>query len=165
MTLQSVNIHTQHISRVQFLKKILSPLVILSLEKTMITMVISELKSVSRLKIFFRNWTLVLVMFQNTKRAWYNILFKSKSSKHKTCKTSYQPDDYVIKCMSRRQRRFLAQFRAGLLPLHIEIARWRGSPLESICIQHVKKMSLLCSLLPAPGMQQDSILHQPEEKE
>ena len=36
----------------QFLKKILSPLVILSMEKTMVTMVISELKSISRLKIF-----------------------------------------------------------------------------------------------------------------
>ncbi len=33
-------------------QKILSPLVILSMEKTMITMVISELKSISRLKIF-----------------------------------------------------------------------------------------------------------------
>ncbi len=36
----------------QFLQKILSPLVILSMEKTMVTKVISELKSVSRLKIF-----------------------------------------------------------------------------------------------------------------
>ncbi len=33
-------------------QKISSPLVILSMEKTMVTMVISELKSVSRLKIF-----------------------------------------------------------------------------------------------------------------
>ncbi len=33
-------------------QKILSPLVILSMEKTMVTKVISELKSVSRLKIF-----------------------------------------------------------------------------------------------------------------
>ncbi len=33
-------------------QKILSPLVILSMEKTMVTNVISELKSVSRLKIF-----------------------------------------------------------------------------------------------------------------
>ncbi len=33
-------------------QKILSPLVILSREKTMVTMVISELKSISRLKIF-----------------------------------------------------------------------------------------------------------------
>ncbi len=37
--------------RGQFHKKILSPLVILSMEKTMATKVISELKSVSRLKI------------------------------------------------------------------------------------------------------------------
>ncbi len=37
-------------------QKILSPLVILSMEKTMVTMVISELKSISELKIFFRNW-------------------------------------------------------------------------------------------------------------
>ncbi len=33
-------------------QKILSPLVILSMEKTMVTMVISELKSISRLQIF-----------------------------------------------------------------------------------------------------------------
>ncbi len=33
-------------------QKILTPLVILSMEKTMVTKVISELKSVSRLKIF-----------------------------------------------------------------------------------------------------------------
>ncbi len=33
-------------------QKILSPLVILSMEKTMVTKVISELKSISRLKIF-----------------------------------------------------------------------------------------------------------------
>ncbi len=33
-------------------QKIVSPLVILSMEKTMVTMVISELKSISRLKIF-----------------------------------------------------------------------------------------------------------------
>ncbi len=39
-------------SCVQFLKKILSPLVILSMEETMVTKVISELNSVSRLKIF-----------------------------------------------------------------------------------------------------------------
>ncbi len=38
-------------ARGQFLKKILSPLVILSMEKTMVTKVISELKSISRLKI------------------------------------------------------------------------------------------------------------------
>ncbi len=35
------------------------PLGILSMEETMIAMVISELKSISRLKIFSRNWPLV----------------------------------------------------------------------------------------------------------
>ncbi len=40
-------------TRGQFLKKSsLSPLVILSMEKTMVTKVLSELKSISRLKIF-----------------------------------------------------------------------------------------------------------------
>ncbi len=40
-------------------QKILSPLVILSMEKTMVTMVISELKFIARLKIFreTRPWT------------------------------------------------------------------------------------------------------------
>ncbi len=39
-------------------QKILSPLGILSMEKTMFAMVISELKSISRLKIFRKTWFL-----------------------------------------------------------------------------------------------------------
>ena len=45
-------------------QKILSPLVIFSMEKTMVTMVISELKSISRLKVFSKNWTLILNMLK-----------------------------------------------------------------------------------------------------
>ena len=40
-------------------KKTLSPLVTLSMGQTMITKVISEPNSISRCRIFFRNWPLV----------------------------------------------------------------------------------------------------------
>ncbi len=52
LTLLCTNDYYSEITRGQFLKKSLSPLVVLSMEKTMVTMVISELKSISRLKIF-----------------------------------------------------------------------------------------------------------------
>ncbi len=48
------------------LKKILSPLVILSLEKTMVTMVINELKSISRLKIFRETGPRTIMKRSNT---------------------------------------------------------------------------------------------------
>ncbi len=53
-------------------QKILSPLVILSMEKTMVTMVISELKSISRLKIFRETepWISHCVMSHKKTLAW-----------------------------------------------------------------------------------------------
>ncbi len=60
----------------QFLKKILSPLVILSMEKTMVTMVIRELKSISRLKIFRETepWSLVRGRFKCIHQRFLSIL-------------------------------------------------------------------------------------------
>ena len=49
----------QNIAQRPVSQKILSPPVILSMEKTMVAMVINELKSISKLKDFSRNWTQV----------------------------------------------------------------------------------------------------------
>ncbi len=52
--------------RVSFLKNILSPLVILGMEKTMVAKVISELKFVSRFKIlFFQKLALLFDLVSN----------------------------------------------------------------------------------------------------
>ncbi len=63
---------------------------------------------------------------------------------------TYGPDDHVIKYMPRCQRAVLAQFRAGILPLHTETGSWRGTPLEdclcTVCNQNVieDQMHFLC---------------------
>jgi hypothetical protein len=41
-------------------------------------------------------------------------------------KSKIDTEDYVKYCMSRQQRSFLAQIRAGILPLHIETGRFQG---------------------------------------
>ncbi len=89
-------------------------------------------------------------MLQKTKRTWYDtILFKPKLRTYRKFKTMYG-DDYVMKYMSRRQRAMFSQFRAGILPLHIETGRWRGTPLEerlcNVCNQNVieDEMHFLC---------------------
>ncbi len=49
-------------------------------------------------------------------------------------KDNYDTEDYVKYCLSRRQRSLLAQFRAGILPLHIETGRFKGKDItERIC--------------------------------
>ena len=40
--------------------------------------------------------------------------------------------------MSRHQRSLLAQFRGGVLPLHVETGRWQNKPLED-------RMCLICN--------------------
>ncbi len=62
-------------------------------------------------------------MLKKTTRTWYDtILFKPKLRTYREFKT-ISPDDYVMKYVSRRQRAMFAQFRAGILPLHIETGR------------------------------------------
>ncbi len=64
-------------------QKVLSPLVILSMEKTMVAMVISELKSFLDLKFFFfTNWILVLLTLIKLKCGtfswkYFNIFFRN----------------------------------------------------------------------------------------
>ena len=45
-------------------------------------------------------------------------------------KSLYSADDYVVSNISKRRRSLLAQFRAGILPLEIELGRYRDVPLE-----------------------------------
>ena len=36
----------------------------------------------------------------------------------------FEPETYIIKCMSRRRRSLMSQFRTGILPLEIETGRY-----------------------------------------
>ncbi len=45
-------------------------------------------------------------------------------------KDAYSTEDYVKYCFPRYQRSLLAQLRCGVLPLEVEIARFRNKKLE-----------------------------------
>jgi hypothetical protein len=49
-------------------------------------------------------------------------------------KNEYGLDRFVFKVLNRGYRSVLSKFRAGTLPLEIEVGRWRGIPVEErIC--------------------------------
>ncbi len=49
-------------------------------------------------------------------------------------KTKLEPEDYVLRLMSRYHRSTFAKFRCGILPLSIEVGRYRGVKVEDrIC--------------------------------
>ena len=62
----------------QIVKKSKSPLAILNMEKTMVTKVISELKSVSRLKIFPESSPIYVQTFYRTQEHELNISMSHK---------------------------------------------------------------------------------------
>ncbi len=70
------------------------------------------------------------------KEEWKNsILLKPKLRTYILFKDNYDTEDYVKYCLPRLQRSLLAQIRCGVLPLHIEIGRFRGlKPEERLCI-------------------------------
>ena len=39
-------------------------------------------------------------------------------------KDIFEPETYIIKCMSRRRRSLMSQFRTGIIPLEIETGRY-----------------------------------------
>ena len=47
-----------------------------------------------------------------------------------TFKTRFGTKDYVRYCLSRQTRSYIAQFRLGILPINIEVRRFRNIPLE-----------------------------------
>ena len=62
------------------------------------------------------------------------LLAKPKLRTYIKFKENYSTEDYVKYNISRRQRSLMAQFRIGILPLHVETGRFRGTPLEQrIC--------------------------------
>ena len=51
-------------------------------------------------------------------------------------KDIFEPETYIIKCMSRRRRSLMSQFRTGILPLEIETGRYVpifGKTLKCVC--------------------------------
>ena len=67
------------------------------------------------------NWN--LNRFNSDKLRYYNMY-----------KASYTPDEYILSDIPRRHRSLLAQFRAGILPLEVEVGRYRDIPLaERLC--------------------------------
>ena len=74
-------------------------------------------------------------LWVNMENQWKNkIETKPKLRTYKTFKEHYKTEDYVKFNISRRQRSLMAQFRIGILPLHVETGRFRGTPLEErIC--------------------------------
>ena len=55
---------------------------------------------------------------------------KPKLRTYVTFKNTFEIEPYVISFMNRKCRSYLAQFRAGILPLEIEIGRWQNKPLD-----------------------------------
>ena len=55
---------------------------------------------------------------------------KPKLRTYVQIKESYNVENYIILNMSRQERSILAQLRCGVLPLHIEIGRFRNIPRE-----------------------------------
>ena len=68
-------------------------------------------------------------------REWQRgILVKPKLRTYITLKNSFKEEEYSSKNMSRRLRSLISQIRLGILPLEIEIGRFRGvSPEGRIC--------------------------------
>ncbi len=56
---------------------------------------------------------------------------KPKLRTYKTFKSELIPEDYVLRLMSRYHRSTFAKFRCGILPLNIEVGRYRGVKLEN----------------------------------
>ena len=75
----------------------------------------------------------------NLENDWKNKLkTKPKLRTYIKFKDWYKTEDYVRFNICRRQRSLMAQFRIGILPLHVETGRFRGVPLE-------ERLCLLCS--------------------
>ena len=67
----------------------------------------------------------------NYKEEWLQkIEQKPKLRFYKTFKHSLQSEKYVSSNISRAERSFLAQFRFGILPIHVETGRFNRTPLE-----------------------------------
>ncbi len=59
-----------------------------------------------------------------------SLLSKPKLRTYKLFKTDLVPESYVNCCMSRFKRSIFAKFRCGILPLQLEVGRFRGQTVE-----------------------------------
>ena len=64
--------------------------------------------------------------YNKTKLLYYNMY-----------KAVYEPEEYVISGISKHRRSLLAQIRAGVLPLQVEVGRFRG-------VQYQDRLCLVC---------------------
>ncbi len=63
-----------------------------------------------------------------------SVLSKPKLRTYRLFKTDLVPEPYVDCCLSRMKRSIFARFRCGILPLQLELGRFRGqSVAERIC--------------------------------
>lgn len=101
------------------------------------------LTSVNSQSIFLNNLQCKLqdhknIMFENYKKSWQRELFhKPKLRTYIQLKESFQTESYVKRYLKRQQRSLCAQLRAGVLPLEVEVGRYKGVPEEerlcSVC--------------------------------
>ena len=64
-----------------------------------------------------------------------NVLSKPKLRTYKLFKTNLHPEKYCTSYTSRAKRSVFAQFRCGVLPLNIEVGRFRGlAETDRLCI-------------------------------
>ncbi len=77
------------------------------------------------------------------KDKWKNNLpNKPKLRTYISCKEQYCTEKYVKLCIPRKERSMLAQIRFGILPLHIETGRFRGTALKERTCQICKSQSI-----------------------
>ena len=60
---------------------------------------------------------------------------------YKLFKKEYTPEPYVTAHLSRAERSFMAQFRIGILPLHVETGRYKNpkTPIEQLSLIHISE--------------------------
>ena len=70
-------------------------------------------------------------MLLNFARQWKtNVRKKPKLRTYDKIKENYEVENYVVLNLERHQRSVLAQLRAGILPLQVELGRFRNIKLE-----------------------------------
>ncbi len=76
------------------------------------------------------------LMFNRTEKTWHNtIFFKPKLRTYRTFKSTFVTESYLKSFLTIHECSVLAQFRSGILPLHIETRRWNSKPVkERLCL-------------------------------
>ncbi len=74
-------------------------------------------------------------LYEYAQEKWFETVnSKPKLRTYRIFKTKLVPEDYVLRLMSRYHRSTFAKFRCGILPLNLEVGRYRGIKAEDrIC--------------------------------